>query len=437
MKCHAATSPDLQVPFESLRRAAKDRKHVVTEVEASLDEVCNAYSAAKAPVKGPVYLPDINQAGPSKRDAESTLDRACAQLQDLKRKLVALGACEKADAHRTHARLKHLQQLGAPQQERMLAWQRQRLDIILVDHFLRSGLYDTAAELAKDSKVEDLVDTHILRDAREVVTALQQHDCGPALQWCQQQAQRLKKIKSKLEFKLRIQEFVELVRAGKMLEAITYARQHLAQWAGSHMQELQTVVALLAFRAETECKPYQELFQPDRWDALITLFYRELYKLNNLTPQSLLNIHLQASACPDHCSNAWLAGLSALKTPNNQAGDSSKQDPMHLQSFQQLADGLPYAKHVHSKLMCSITHELMTGQTHPVMLPNGNVYSQRGIEQVAAANNGRIVDPLSGKPISCCPPVQTLCTGPAGPLHGLSCAGQVYSMSELRRVYIS
>ena len=254
MKGHAATSPGLQVPFEWLRRAAKDRKHVVTEVEASLDEVCNAYSAAKAPVKGPVYLPDIkfrrscimvqlrraseSQAGPSKRDAESTLDRACAQLQDLKRKvqtkmdytlpwlqhnnqngassvlrkavcniwschicvpctqheiatqprvtaahgagglcegrcalvtvqsglyhfgslpalqLVALGACEKADAHRTHARLKHLQQLGAPQQERMLAWQRQRLDIILVDHFLRSGLYDTAAELAKDSKVE-------------------------------------------------------------------------------------------------------------------------------------------------------------------------------------------------------------------------------------------------------------------------------------------
>ncbi len=74
-------------------------------------------------------------------------------------------------------------------------------------------------------------------------------------------------------------------------------------WA---LPSLQTVVALLAFRAETECKPYQELFQPDRWDALITLFYRELYKLNNLTPQSLLNIHLQASACPDHCSNAWL-----------------------------------------------------------------------------------------------------------------------------------
>ena len=50
MTCHAANSLDLQVPFESLRRAAKDRKHVVTEVEASLDEVCNAADAAEAPV---------------------------------------------------------------------------------------------------------------------------------------------------------------------------------------------------------------------------------------------------------------------------------------------------------------------------------------------------------------------------------------------------
>ena len=45
-----------------------------------------------------------------------------------------------------------------------------------------------------------------------------------------------------------LQEFVELVRAGKMLEAITYARQHLAQWAGSHMQELQVTTHVDAAR---------------------------------------------------------------------------------------------------------------------------------------------------------------------------------------------
>ena len=217
------------------------------------------------------------------------------------------------------------------------------------------------------------------------VGACRVHECSAGMpQWTQPDQQAV--FRDLLDLQVApcslLQEFVELVRAGKMLEAIAYARQHLAQWAGSHMQELQvttcfdaallppsaslrlerprqthcladckvaqaavpagastllhghsaaswqvpahccsgaatlapdwplpslqTVVALLAFRAETECKPYQELFQPDRWDALITLFYRELYKLNNLTPQSLLNIHLQASACPDHCSTAWL-----------------------------------------------------------------------------------------------------------------------------------
>lgn len=119
---------------------------------------------------------------------------------------------------------------------------------------------------------------------------------GPALAWCEEQRPRLRKAKSKLEFKLRVQvrpggllvwqrhlggrgqpawstcehstagivpalpevvlrmiancprsflltvppclllpthpqEFVELVRAGQQLEAIAYARRHLAPWA--------------------------------------------------------------------------------------------------------------------------------------------------------------------------------------------------------------
>ena len=49
-----------------------------------------------------------------------------------------------------------------------------------------------------------------------------------------------------------LQEFVELVRAGKMLEAIKYARQHLAQWAGSHMQELQVITHIGAARSPSQ-----------------------------------------------------------------------------------------------------------------------------------------------------------------------------------------
>lgn len=36
-----------------------------------------------------------------------------------------------------------------------------------------------------------------------------------------------------------MQEFVELVRQGHMLQAIKYARGHLAPWANVYLQELQ------------------------------------------------------------------------------------------------------------------------------------------------------------------------------------------------------
>lgn len=68
------------------------------------------------------------------------------------------------------------------------------------------------ARLAQETGSEQLCDLHIFADARKVVESLKQHDCGAALAWCADNRARLKKIKSSLEFKLRLQEFLELVR---------------------------------------------------------------------------------------------------------------------------------------------------------------------------------------------------------------------------------
>ena len=47
-------------------------------------------------------------------------------------------------------------------------------------------------------------------------------------------------------------------------------------------------------RADTKCERYKVLFEPDRWKMIIDQFYEAMYRLNWLTSQSLLNIHLQA-----------------------------------------------------------------------------------------------------------------------------------------------
>lgn len=79
---------------------------------------------------------------------------------------------------------------------------------------------------------------------------------------------------------MRLQEFIELVRAENNLRAIAYARKYLAPWGATHMKELQRVLATLAFRRDTECATYKVsmpsvcvfLCISDTGDSLILLF---------------------------------------------------------------------------------------------------------------------------------------------------------------------
>ncbi|EFN55158.1 hypothetical protein CHLNCDRAFT_57944 [Chlorella variabilis] len=371
------------VPFESLKRVTRERKYAIEEVEGLLGEVQQAAGGAGG------------EAG--SEAAAARLEQYEKQLQGLKRKLEATSLCERQELARCRARLQHVHDLGPPARDAQVEWSRRRIDRLLVDHMLRGGYNRAAAGLAASAGIEALVELHIFGGAQRVVEALRGHDCGPALAWCEENRARLRKAKSKLEFKLRVQEFVELVRAGQQLEAIAYARRHLAPWAPQHMPELQRAAALLAFQAGTQCAPYRQLLDDARWLELVDLFHQELYRLNCLPPTSLLSIHLQA-------------GLSALKTPLSLADSCCREDPLHLPAFRALAEGLPFAKHVHSKLICALSHTLMNEHNPPAALPNGYVYSQKALQEMAAAHGGRVTCPRTG----------------------FSC-----DVSQLRRVYVS
>lgn len=82
---------------------------------------------------------------------------------------------------------------------------------------------------------------------------------------------------------MRLQEFIELVRADNSMRAIAYARKYLAPWGATHMNELQRVMATLAFKSTTECPTYKVfliydvnveilLFRLTRWFTFAALF---------------------------------------------------------------------------------------------------------------------------------------------------------------------
>lgn len=54
-----------------------------------------------------------------------------------------------------------------------------------------------------------------------------------------------------MEFNLRIQEFVELIRSDRRMDAIKHARKHLSTFDDEHLATIQQVMALLVFSVNT------------------------------------------------------------------------------------------------------------------------------------------------------------------------------------------
>eukprot|EP00879_Flechtneria_rotunda_P033751 GHRR01037489.1.p1 GENE.GHRR01037489.1~~GHRR01037489.1.p1 ORF type:complete len:142 (-),score=21.48 GHRR01037489.1:280-705(-) len=130
VKPEVIDAPLLKVPFESLKRAAKERKAYVDEAEEALDGLNSISNASQA-------------------DQLAHLDQLVSRLQGLKRKLTHGSKQEADEALRCKARLEHLQLLGIPGKGSVVAWNKKRLDRILVDHILRSGNHNSAGKFTQ------------------------------------------------------------------------------------------------------------------------------------------------------------------------------------------------------------------------------------------------------------------------------------------------
>ncbi|KAG6831708.1 hypothetical protein H0H87_004364 [Tephrocybe sp. NHM501043] len=252
-------------------------------------------------------------------------------------------------------------------------WADTRLDRWLVDWCLRSGMEKTARRLAEEKNIETLVDIDLFMDIRRIEHALSQNSCTEALVWCNENKVALRKIKSPLEFDLRLQEFIELSRARKAQEAITYAQKHLVAWQETHLQQIRTASALLAFPSNTTCTPYKRLYDLSRWQNLIHTFRTAIYSLNTLPTEPLLHL-------------ALYAGLASLKLPvcydpvtknvDCPVCDGSADSGTQGLGMGQLAQEVPLSHHANSTIVCRISGKIMDEDNPPMAFPDGHVYSK-------------------------------------------------------------
>jgi len=320
-------------------------------------------------------------------DAAKSIDGMIGRVENLKRKLSELqDTAGKPTLDVTRERLQHLTAVEALQTTGSLdfsRWADTRLDRWLVDWALRAGREKTARKLAQDKNMETLVDIDLFTDIRRIEVALSRHSCTEALAWCSENKTALRKIKSTLEFELRLQEYIELARAQKKQEAMAYSQKHLASWQETHLPQIMQVSMLLAVEPSTKCGRYRRLYDNSRWANLIQAFRLAIYNLNSLPTEPLLNL-------------ALYSGLASLKLPSC-CNDSRNADcPVCDPSINILAEEVPYSHHANSTIVCRISGKIMDEDNMPMAFPNGNVYSREALEDMAAKHSGMVTCPLTG-----------------------------------------
>lgn len=188
---------------------------------------------------------------------------------------------------------------------------------------------------------------------------------------------------------LRLQQYIELIRTQKLVEAIAHAKKYLMPYWNTHPAEVKQACGLLAIPPHgATAGLYSHLYRPSRWSELADLFTAAHNSLLALPPVPLLHVALSS-------------GLSALKTP---ACHSSRRDELSAEAssstlghgvcpicsteLNDLARNVPYAHHTKSH----VEHDLF-------LLPNGRVYGRKRLDDCAmkaGLTPNMVKDPITG-----------------------------------------
>ncbi|KAJ5270672.1 hypothetical protein N7505_006430 [Penicillium chrysogenum] len=368
--------PLLRLPHELARR---NFKTVQRAVEREKEYIIPAIKETAAASLSNTQTPDQTLAA---------LDAMISRMQGLKRKMESLQEEEKKIHNQSRKRIQHLETLHkipSLADVKYDQWSRVRLDRLLVDYMLRSGYSESAKQLAQDRGWRNS-----WISCQRVVDSLRRGETKEALQWCGENKAALKKSQHNLEFELRLQQYIEMVRTqdkSKKIEAIIHAKKYLIPNHQSQNSEIMRAAGLLVFTQDTRAEPYKSLFALDRWRVLAQLFIQTHHELLSLPSQPLLHIALSA-------------GLSALKTPlchsaytsssSNSQSTSTSVCPICSTELNELARKMPYAHHSKSYV-----------ESDPIVLPNGRVYGKQRLMEISrkmgSVGSGKVKDPTTGE----------------------------------------
>lgn len=274
-------------------------------------------------------------------------------------------------------------------------WSNGRLIRLIGDFLIRSGEPDSIIESIRKRKPELIEDFDLeLNEMRkEILKSLKEKSLTNCLQWCADHRNNLKRIESDLEFMLRRQEFIELLRSGDYVAAIKISQKYFSNWLEGNYKEIREALSLICWLPflgkeinwnNGLMKNYEKLLNPSQWKVLENQFEKDFVSVYQIDESSQLIKTVRT-------------GLSVLKTRKcNPLLTETSECPACFGPLGTIAKDLPYGHFETTKIRCRITGKLMGEDDPPMALPNGQVYSELGLKQLSDGGN-MIKCPVTGE----------------------------------------
>lgn len=363
--------PTLKIPYEVLNQGYRNLHRDMETKRSNVRKTCekllsNFGTEGNEPIEVDEIRQDFLDAYEAWKRFQDSVRAAMAQMDWYTESLL-----------NTTARLR-LEVYPKPDETELCRWKidRDRTSRLICSYLLRCGRLRTAHLLSTkigilSANVHEITQFEL---AQGVYDSIKARETDLVHAWITEHRQKLRKMKSKLELAVRIQDTISLLQKGHRLEALKYAREHLRltemhELSAEDVKEVNQVWALVALGKATKIVPYSMLMDENRYESLAELFREEFWRLFDLPYQSAFSLSLQC-------------GLAAYKTPQCTPGGNSKCIICQTTVFP-LADGLPHAHTGLSIVRCAFSGELINEDNPPWMVPKtGRVYGEQSLARL-------------------------------------------------------
>lgn len=234
-------------------------------------------------------------------------------------------------------------------------------------------MYGTAEKLASNLGLESIcmMERELYRELQGIQDSLRSQSCAKALEWAANHRAGLQKIHSDLEFQLIFQQFIELIKKEKSLEALVYLRSTSKHFQPENYSSIMKAMGCLILGENIGKRNYSQFkekyeiyFKESRWIQIMEQFNKDYSKIVGIKASSSLEVFLSA-------------GIATFQTPFCSENTESRNEscPTCNKWMQQISANIPATQKSVSTLICRITGEPINENNPAVALPNSEVYS--------------------------------------------------------------